>query len=70
MSRRELEIHDDLPYEDWDESAIRAEAAEEVERLTEEAQPGTDAREIEAAKLQNRRSQPGAVGGRRLLDLK
>ena len=36
----ELDIHDDLPYEDWDESAIRAQAAEEAERLTEEAQPG------------------------------
>jgi len=36
----ELDIHDDLPYEDWDESALRARAAEEGERLTEEAQPG------------------------------
>ncbi len=36
----ELVIQDEMPYEDWDESAIRARAAEEVERLTEEAQPG------------------------------
>ena len=41
----EVEILDEMPYEDWDESAIRAKAAEEVERLTEEAQPG---QEIEA----------------------
>jgi len=38
----EIEIRDEIPAdsEDWDEAAIRAEAAEEVERLTEEAQPG------------------------------
>ncbi len=38
----EVEIKDDLPqgYEDWNESELRAQAAEEVERLTEEAQPG------------------------------
>jgi chromosome segregation protein len=38
----EIEIQDDLPqgYEDWNEAELRAKAAEEVERLTEEAQPG------------------------------
>ncbi|MGH9511875.1 MAG: chromosome segregation protein SMC [Terriglobales bacterium] len=38
----EIEIQDDLPegYEDWNESELRTKAAEEVERLTEEAQPG------------------------------
>ena len=46
----EVEIKDELPggelsggepsNDDWDEAAIRAEAAEETERLTEEAQPG------------------------------
>ncbi len=38
----EIEIKDDLPegYEDWNEAELRAKAAEEVERLTEEAQPG------------------------------
>jgi len=38
----EIDIQDNLPEDagDWDEAAIRAEAAEEVERLTEEAQPG------------------------------
>jgi chromosome segregation protein len=38
----ELDIQDDMPYEDWDEAQIRAEAAAEVERLTEEAQPGVE----------------------------
>jgi len=38
----EVEIQDDMPrpVEDWDEAEIRAEAAEETERLTEEARPG------------------------------
>jgi len=38
----EIEVRDDLPgdYADWNEAEIRAWAAEETERLTEEAQPG------------------------------
>ena len=38
----EVEIQDDMPpaAEDWDEAEVRAEAAEETERLTEEARPG------------------------------
>jgi chromosome segregation protein len=39
----EVEIHDEMPElseDDWDEAEIRARAAEETERLTEEAQPG------------------------------
>ena len=36
----QIEIQDELPEEDWDEAELRAKAAEEVERLTEEAQPG------------------------------
>jgi chromosome segregation protein len=44
----ELDLHDDIPAEDWDEAEIRARSAEEVERLTEDAQPGKT-EEIEAA---------------------
>jgi chromosome segregation protein len=46
----EVEIQDEMPrpVEDWDEAEIRAEAAEETERLTEEARPGK-VEEIEAA---------------------
>ena len=46
----EIEIKDDVPqgYEDWNEGELRAKAAEEVERLTEEAQPG-QTEEIEGA---------------------
>ncbi len=46
----EVEIQDEMPgpAEEWDEAAIRAKAAEEVERLTEEAQPGKT-EEAEAA---------------------
>ena len=38
----EIEIRDEMPRpaEDWDEAEVRAEAAEETERLTEEARPG------------------------------
>ncbi len=39
----EIEIQDEMPQDggDWDEAELRARAAEETERLTEEAQPGT-----------------------------
>ena len=36
----EIEVQDEMPADDWDEAAVRAQAAEEAERLTEEAQPG------------------------------
>jgi len=38
----EVDIRDDMPdgFEDWNEAEVRAQAADEVERLTEEAQPG------------------------------
>jgi chromosome segregation protein len=36
----EIEIQDEMPAEDWDETDLRAKAAEEVERITEDAQPG------------------------------
>ena len=36
----EIEIRDEMPSDDWDEAELRSKAAEEVERLTEEAQPG------------------------------
>jgi len=46
----EVEIQDEMPrpVEDWDEAEVRAEAAEEAERLTEEARPGK-VEEIEGA---------------------
>jgi chromosome segregation protein len=36
----ELELQEEMPVEDWDEAEVRAKAAEEVERVTEESQPG------------------------------
>ena len=36
----EIDIQDEMPEENWDEAEVRARAAEEVARLTEEAQPG------------------------------
>ena len=36
----ELDLREDMPDEDWDEAEIRARAAEEVDRITEESQPG------------------------------
>src|SRR5208337_1491011 len=49
-SPTEVDIQDDMPEaaDDWDEAEVRAQAAEEVERLTEEAQPGK-VEEIEAS---------------------
>jgi chromosome segregation protein len=46
----EVDIQDEMPsaLHDWDEAEIRAEAAEETERLTEEARPGK-VEEIEGA---------------------
>jgi chromosome segregation protein len=36
----ELDLREEMPFEDWNEAEVRARAAEEVERLTEENQPG------------------------------
>jgi chromosome segregation protein len=36
----ELDLQDEMPAEDWDEAEIRARAAEDVERISEESQPG------------------------------
>jgi chromosome segregation protein len=48
----ELDLQDEMPAEDWDEAEIRARAADEVERLTEEAQPGlTEEVEIPRSKV-------------------
>jgi len=38
----ELDLQDEMPVEDWDEAEIRARSAEEVERITEESQPGKE----------------------------
>jgi chromosome segregation protein len=48
----EVEIQDEMPsvLQDWDEAEVRAEAAEETERLTEEARPGR-AEEIEGGQI-------------------
>jgi len=36
----QIEIKEDMSADDWDEAELRSRAAEEVEQLTEEAQPG------------------------------
>jgi chromosome segregation protein len=38
----ELELQDEMPAEDWDEAEVRARAAEEVERITVQSQPGKE----------------------------
>src|SRR5207248_6436444 len=45
----EVDIRDDMP-DDWDEAEVRARAAEETERLSEELQPGILAGDPSAAK--------------------
>src|SRR5579884_1443659 len=48
----ELDLHDEMPADDWDEAEIRARAAEEVERLSEESQPGrTEEVEVPRSKV-------------------
>ena len=48
----ELDLRDEMPAEDWDEAEIRARSAEEVERATEDAQPGkTEEIEISRSKI-------------------
>ena len=48
----ELVLQEEMPVEDWDEAEIRAKAAEEVERITEENQPGaTEEVEIPRSKI-------------------
>src|SRR5437899_6148884 len=48
----EVDIQDDMP-DDWDEAEVRAQAAEETERLTEELQPGILAGDPSAAKAES-----------------
>src|SRR5437868_11480837 len=48
----EVDIRDDMP-DDWDEAEVRAQAAEETERLTEELQPGILAGDPSAAKAES-----------------
>ena len=48
----ELDLREDMPAEDWDETEIRARAAEEVEQITEESRPGkTEAVDIPRSKV-------------------
>ena len=52
----EVDIQDEMPsaLQDWDEAEVRAQAAEETERLTEEARPGK-VEEIEGNARRRRR---------------
>jgi len=45
----EIEVQDEMPTGEWDEAAIRAQAAEETERLTEEVEDDSAAENQEAA---------------------
>src|SRR5271166_2783851 len=40
VAEPEIDIQDDVPQDDWDESALRSESAAEVERYSEEVRPG------------------------------
>ena len=44
----EIDIRDDMP-DDWDESALRADRAADVERYSEEVRPGQGDEEVQAA---------------------
>jgi chromosome segregation protein len=45
----EIDIQDDMSEEDWDESSIRAAAADDAQRYTEEVQPGQGDEEASAS---------------------
>ena len=48
----ELDLQEEMPADDWDEAEIRAKAADEVQRLTEENQPGvTEEVEVPRSKI-------------------
>ena len=48
----ELDLQDEMPTEDWDEAEVRARSADEVERITEESQPGkTEEVEVPRSKI-------------------
>ncbi|HSY65628.1 MAG TPA: AAA family ATPase, partial [Terriglobales bacterium] len=59
----EIEVQNDLPTsaDDWDEAEVRARAAEEVERLTEEAQPGLSEGETGVPPVEPGESAPTSV---------
>ena len=60
----EIDIQDELPKDaagDWDETEVRARAAEETERLTEEAQPGLVERSANAEEEEE--DEPGFAMG-------
>ena len=57
-----IEIHNDMPDGDWDESALRAQQMREVEEYTEEIRPGqTD--EVEALTASGENGLPTANAG-------
>src|SRR5438128_11128739 len=60
----EVDIRDDMP-DDWDEAEVRARAAEETERLSEELQPGILAGDSSAAKAESGDGQEFAALKRR-----
>ncbi len=52
VNEPEIDIQNDVPEDDWDESAVRAEAAADVERYSEEVRPGqSDEESAEAASV-------------------
>ena len=46
VAEPEIDIQDDMPDDDWDESALRAARAEDVERYSEEVRPGQSDEEL------------------------
>ena len=57
----EIEILDEMPEDDWDETAIRTAAQEEVEEYTSEVQPGAIAEGEESAQAQDPNAAPSNI---------
>ncbi|MGA2902960.1 MAG: AAA family ATPase, partial [Candidatus Korobacteraceae bacterium] len=49
VTEPEIDIQDDMPEDDWDESALRADRAEDAERYSEEVRPGQSGEETAPA---------------------
>src|SRR5207248_9446670 len=57
----EVEIQEEMPADDWDEAEVRARAAEETERVSEELQPGVVEGDPSAAKADGDQEQEFAA---------
>jgi len=59
VAEPEIEIQDDMPQDDWDESSLRAARAEDAERYSEEVRPGQGDEDVPATQISDAAQQAG-----------